>query len=301
MRSNPFLRLLIAIPLCGLFVAGLLGGAWLALGEPSPAAGATWFQVTKVGDAEFSGAPDEPFFLLALGNDGRTDADKGLGDAVHVIGVNPAARQATILNVPRDTQAPSGDKINAYHSLQGLPGTVDELNRMMGIEIGYAVTTNFPGFVDMVNEIGGIDVNVPIAMDDKDSGAVFPAGPQRLNGEGVLAVSRNRKDYPVEGDVKRSENQGLIIISALGTLRAQNPGDAGALRFASILAKHVVTENVPLIDMYRLGRLGLSIDPANVKNVNVPVGTGSGTNLTLTGDAQSLFADFADDGILQTH
>jgi len=38
-----------------------------------------------------------------------------------------------------------------------------------------------------------------------------------------------------------------------------------------------------------------------VKNIVVPVGSGAGSNLQLTGDAPSLFADFADDGILQTH
>ena len=63
-----------------------------------------------MGDAKYSGSPTEPFFFLALGNDGRSNADKGLGDAIHVIGVNPAAQQATIINVPRDTTAPGGDK-----------------------------------------------------------------------------------------------------------------------------------------------------------------------------------------------
>ena len=120
-----------------------------------------WFQVTNTGTTEFSGSPDAPFFFLVLGNDGRSDADKGLGDAIHVVGVNPAAHSASILNVPRDTQAPGGDKINAAHALNGLPGIVKELNAMMGIQIQYAITTNFPGFIDMVDQIGGIDVNIP--------------------------------------------------------------------------------------------------------------------------------------------
>ena len=123
--NRPIARLLLVIPLCGLLVAGLLSAAWLALGSPTPARGATWFKVTQFGDAQYDGSPNEPFFFLALGNDGRTDADKGLGDAIHVVGVNPATHQATILNVPRDTTAPSGDKINAYHALQGLPGIAD--------------------------------------------------------------------------------------------------------------------------------------------------------------------------------
>jgi LCP family protein required for cell wall assembly len=298
---NPLVRLLLAIPMCGLLVAGLLGAAWLAIGQPNPAAGATWFQVTKVGDAQFSGAPTEPFFFLALGNDARSDADKGLGDAIHVFGVNPATHTATVLNVPRDTQAPSGDKINAYHSLNGLPGMVEQLNQMMGINIQYAITTNFPGFIAMVNAIGGIDVNLPEAHKDTQySGAEFPAGPQHVDGDQALAISRNRHQWTT-GDIERTSNQAQVILDTLAMLRAKQTGDAGTLGLVATLAKHVTTENVSLTDLYRLGRLALTIDPATVKNVTVPVGSGAGTELQLTGDAQSLFADFADDGILQTH
>jgi LCP family protein required for cell wall assembly len=306
MLRHPAVRLLVAIPLCGMIVAGLLSVAWLALGRPTPAKGAIWFQVTDTSTSEFSGAPTEPFFFLALGNDARTDEDKGLGDAIHVIGVNPASRQATILNVPRDTQAPGGDKINAYHALDGLPGFVEQINQMMGITIQYAVTTNFPGLSTMVDSIGGIDINLPPMTEgdgqwnDTATGAVFQPGPQHMNGEQVLALSRDRHDFEVTGDVSRSSTQALVIISALATLRAQNPGDAGTLRLATLLARHVVTENVALTDMYRLGRLALSIDPATIKSITIPVGQGGGTNLTITGEGPALFADFADDGIVQS-
>lgn len=297
---RPWVRLLVTIPLCGGLVAGLLAGAWLALGRPNPASGTTWFQVQKVGEAHFSGAPDQPFFFLALGNDGRADTDPGLGDAIHVIGVNPAAGQATIINVPRDTQAPAGQKINSYHSLHGLPGIVDQLNQMMGVRISYAITTNFPGFIGMIDEVGGIDVNVPRALHDTFSGAFFEPGPQHLTGDQALRLSRDRHDYS-EGDIARTGNQALVIISALATLRAQNPGAVGTARLVAILGRHIRMLNVDLTELFRLGRLALSIDPANVRNVTIPVGSGSGTNLTVTAAAQSLFADFRDDAMLQNH
>ncbi len=301
MRRTPLLTRLVAlITACGVLVAGLLAVTWLALGKPTPAKGEIWFQVTDVGgDAQYIAAPEQPFFFLALGNDDRTEENQGLGDAIHVIGVNPALGQATILNVPRDTTAPGGGKINGFHSLQGLPGITAQLNQMMGIQIQYAVTTSFPGFIAMVDAIGGIDVNVPTAMNDGDSGASFQPGPQRVNGTQALAFSRDRKDF-LNGDITRTANQGLLILSALATLRAQNPGDAGTIRLAAILAKHVRAENVSLVDMFRLGRLGLSIDPAAVKSITIPVGSGSGTNLALASGASALFADFADDAVVQT-
>jgi polyisoprenyl-teichoic acid--peptidoglycan teichoic acid transferase len=309
--KHPLMRLLLVIPMCGALVATLLTAAWLVVGQPTPAKGAVWFDVTNVGDSEYSAAPDKPFFFLALGNDGRTDADKGLGDAIHVVGVNPQAHQATIINVPRDTQAPSGDKINAYHSLQGLPGIIGELNRMMGIQIQYAVTTNFPGMSSMVDEIGGIDVNIPPILPTQDSrgaggdqtyndsftGANFQPGPQHLNGTQVLAFSRDRHDFNLTGDVARTANQALVIVSALATLRAQNPGDGGALHLVSILARHVRMENVDLTELWRLGRYALTIDPATITTCTTPVGSGSGSNLVLTGAANALFADFAADGV----
>ena len=307
MHRNPVLRLLLVIPVCGMLVAGLLAAAWLALGRPQPADGAVWFQVTGTGTAEFSQSPETPFFFLALGTDARTDADKGLGDAIHVVGVNPVTKQATILNVPRDTQAPGGDKINASHALNGLPGIISQLNQMMGIQIQYAVSANFPNLIGMVNDIGGIDINLPPVTEgdgtwsDTDSGAVFQPGPQHMSGEQVLALSRDRKDFEITGDVARSGNQALVIVSALATLRAQNPGDAGTIKLAATLANHVVTENVSLVDLFRLGRLALSIDPVNVRSVTIPVGGGSGTNLSVGAGAASLFQDFADDAVLQAH
>jgi hypothetical protein len=91
-----------------------------------------------------------------------------------------------------------------------------------------------------------------------------------------------------------------VIISALATLRASNPSDAATMILVTTLAKHVRVHNVDLTGLWRLGRLALTIDPANVKNITIPTGGGSGTNLVLGPGAQELFADFADDGVVQS-
>ena len=61
------MTLLVAAPLvCGLLLAGGIAAAWLALGEPVPAHGAVWFQVTKLGAARatvvvvFDAEPEPP-------------------------------------------------------------------------------------------------------------------------------------------------------------------------------------------------------------------------------------------------
>ena len=308
MRLRIALRLLVTIPLSGVVIASILSAGWLVLGSPTVARGTTWFSITKVGDSEFIGAPDQPFFTLVLGNDSRSiSEDTGLGDAIHVIGVNPATGQASILNVPRDTEAPGGGKINAFNSNGGLPAMVEQLNRMMGIEIKYAITTNFTGFMAMVDEIGGIDIDVPPVTEgdgkwnDDNTGAFFEPGPQKFNGSQALAFSRDRYDFETTGDVTRSANQARLIIAALATLRAQNPGDTGTLKLAATLARHVTTQNLSLSEIYRLGRLALTVDPTVIKNLTIPVGGGSGTNLSVGAGASELFSDFADDATLQNH
>jgi hypothetical protein len=63
----------------------------------------------------------------------------------------------------------------------------------------------------------------------------------------------------------------------------------------------VKLDGIGMRDLFALGQLSLAIDPANVKNVVLPVGSGSGSNLVKTADAEPLLADLADDGVLQSH
>jgi polyisoprenyl-teichoic acid--peptidoglycan teichoic acid transferase len=299
MMRRPFSRFLIALPICTMLLLGTFGAGWLFL-DDQVAEGSTWFQVTAVGDAQYSGAPDKPFFILILGNDGRSDADKGLGDAIHVVGVDPVKHRATFINVPRDTTAPAGDKINAYHALQGLPGIVGQLNQMMGIQISYAITTNFPHFTQMVDAIGGIHINIQQAHSDQDfSGANFSVGPARINGSQALAFSRNRHDW-IDGDITRSTNQAYLIISALAMLRQQNAGDARTMELVALLARHVRLQNLDLAGLFRLGRLALTIDPVAIKNITIPTGGGGGSNLVIGPGGAELFADFRDDGYVES-
>ncbi len=165
--------MLVAAPVvCGLVVAGLLASAWLALGRPTPAAGAVWLQVAKLAGAEYTDAPDQPFFVLVVGTGARSDDpneqhdDPGLADAIHVIGINPALRSATILDIPRDTEGPTGAKLNSYivnsNDNFGLRAQADAVSSVTGLPITYVVRANFPNFVQMIDEIGGIDVDDPL-------------------------------------------------------------------------------------------------------------------------------------------
>ncbi|HEY8216674.1 MAG TPA: LCP family protein [Acidimicrobiia bacterium] len=294
---TPVVRLIAIISLSGLLMASVVSAAWLAWGPTLPA-GAAFLRVERVSSSQFTGAPNRPFFFLALGNDSREPGANGLGDSIHVIGINPATKQGTMLNVPRDTEAPDGGKINSYHSQGGLPGFVDQLNKMMGIHIDYAITTDFPRFINMVNAIGGIAINLPYDLTDGDySGSDFRPGQQGVDGDQALAIARDRHDFERQGDRQRTWNAGLVILSALATLRSHQPSAEDTVQLIATLISGVTTDNVSPQELFHLGRLALSIDPANISNCTIPTGGGAGTNLGVAPEAAALFADFADDGV----
>jgi len=302
-RPRTVLLTLIGPPLCGVLVACLVIAAWVATGLPI-AKGETWFTIQKVppaaGASFTSGQPDQVQFFLVVGNDSRDPNGVGLGDAIHVIGVNPGAKAATIIDIPRDTSVGGAGKINSILANGGLSQFTQAISRFVGVPIKFSMTTNFAGFTDMVDELGGIDINVQEPMHDVDSGADFDPGPQKLNGPGALAFSRDRHSFAA-GDISRTANQGYLIITALQNFQQRATGPAGVLTALGNLGRHVQMENVSFQEMYRLGRLVLTIDPANIKSVVIPTGGGSGTNLTPGAGIDSLFADFRDDGVLQSH
>jgi LCP family protein required for cell wall assembly len=309
-RRRALTLLLVGPLLCGLVLAGGITAAWLVLGKPVPASGAVWFQVTKLGTARNVGGPQQPFFVLALGTGARSDDpsqspdDPGLADAVHVIGINPALKSATILDIPRDTEGPGGNKINSY--IVNNPGPndlrteADAVQSIVNVPISWVIRVNFPHFQQMVDEIGGIDVNIPTAMDDDFSGAHFVAGPAHLNGAQALEFARDRHSFD-NGDLTRTSNQGLLILSALQTLQAKHPSLGDTVHLVATLGRHTKLDGVGITDLFHMGSLALTFDAANIKNVVLPVGAGPGSNLIKSPDADGLLADFADDGVLQSH
>ncbi len=307
-KRHTLLFVLVGPLLCGMLVAMLVCAAWLVVGLPIPAKGDIWFRVVKVppaGQASFtSNTPTGVQFFLVVGNDARDRSDRngiGLGDALHIIGVNPAAHAATIIDIPRDTSLEGETKINSVLATQGLTAMTHTVSDFLGVPITFAMTTNFDDFINMVDEMGGIDLNVQQPMHDlENSGSDFEPGPQHLLGDDALKFARDRHSFS-DGDLRRTENQGYLIISALQTIQQHNPGPAGTLNLLGILGRHVQIENANLIDLYRLGRLVLTIDPANIKNVVIPTAASSSTNLSPAPGVQDLFADFRDDAILQSH
>jgi LCP family protein required for cell wall assembly len=290
----------------GLLSLVSLSGGGLALAASTTT---TTIALHKVDQAHFSVKPDQPVFILALGIDGRLGVGGERSDAIHVIGVNPGQGSATILDIPRDTwvQIPGHgmDKINAAYTDGGPGGAAETVEALTGAHIRFVLTTTFDGFPKMVDELGGLPINVPYPMHDPFSGSHFDPGLHYFGGLDSFAFVRDRHST-TNGDLDRTGNQGAAIVAALSQLRSQGASGNPAKVFKALatLGRNTQLTNVGVLDLYNLGKLALSIDPAKVRNVVIPAGTGTvgAQDVVFAAPAAgSLFADFRDDAVLESH
>ncbi len=296
-------RTLVAATAVLLAAAVVVAMTWAA---PPSRAEAT-FTVHRLEKAQFTPQTrTDPFFVLLIGNDARAGLDGVRGDSLHVIGINPAAHSAAILNIPRDTYVDipglGKAKINDAYRQGGFAKQVETVSAFTGISFAFVVETNFDGFQNLVNDMGGLQVDVPYAMFDKNSGADFQAGRVHMTGSGALSFARNR--HIPNGDIARTENQGLLLLGALGRAREVAQSPVAKLHLVALMARHTHVDGVSIRDLFSLVDLGLTFDPATVRNVTSPslIGkVGAADVVFAAPSAASLFEDFRDDAVLQNH
>jgi LCP family protein required for cell wall assembly len=285
-------------------VVAVVGG--LAASWSFVSASANVFHITKTAAGTNEWTPGQPLFVLLLGSDFRPGAGCGCSDAVHVVGIPAGGGQATFINVPRDSRVDVPGhglmKITEAMSAGGPQLTAQTVSEWMGVPITYTIVTEFDGLSSMVDEFGGITVNVPERMDDSFTQVHLDPGPVPMDGDLALRFARSR--HVTGGDYQRTQNQALLVLSALGEIRAAGTSPADTVRYLGILARHTTLEGMSTADLFRLARVAVAIDPANVKSVLVPSSGAliGGTSYVIpTADAPGLFADFADDAILESH
>lgn len=249
--------------------------------------------------------PAHLVFILVAGSDARPHEDltQTRADSIHLLAVNPQTREGTVLGIPRDSwvEIPGRGrgKINDALARGGPDLLAATVRRLTGLPVDYYVLTGFPGFTKMVDELGGVDVLVERRMNDRWSGARFERGWHRMNGAQALAFSRNRNDV-ANGDFSRSENQGLVILSALAKMRAEIADDGDLARWIGVMLRYVRLD-MPRDHLPILGALARRLDPARLRNVVAPgrLGTaGRASVVYLTKAAAALFADLRADAVV---
>ena len=293
------------------FLAAALA-AWVAgsaLGTPpSPHASATGLSIGRAGEASHLPAlsSSEPIFILALGSDARPGevVERQRADSIHLIGINPERRRATIVGFPRDAwvEIPGHgtNKINNAMTMGGPPLVVETVESLTGVEIDYYALTSFSGLIGMINAVGGVQVDVPYDISDGYARAYLEEGVQRLTGAQVLQFSRARHDVP-NGDFSRSQNQGRVFLGALAQFRTEFAKDPGRLLEWAAAGLRNLKTDLSIQEALALAFTAVEIRKTDVRNIVVPgtIGTVEGLSVVLLSKpAESLFADLRDDGVV---
>lgn len=240
----------LALPTGAVAVGAILHRGWVA-----PSYGTDGLLVLLVIGSDV-GPPTRPGNLM-----------NGRSDAIHIVAVDPRAKRATIVDIPRDSWIAQA-KVNDHMRIGGPPRLEGVLEAYTGIDIDFWILTSFLGLEQMVDGLGGIDVVVDQPMSDPFSGSNFAPGPQRMDGRQALAFTRDRQSVR-GGDLGRTRHQGDLLRFAHIQVRAHHADLASLVRLVALLRRTTVS-NIPAGDLPLLASLAVEIDPAAV--LQVPLG-----------------------------
>lgn len=173
--------------------------------------------------------------VLLIGTDAAPGRKAVLTDVIMVVSIDPVARTAVMISVPRDTgyvpmpdrrlfaDALYPDKVNGiwgnasanpaiwcpdladHPDACGLRTLQRSIGLYVGLDIGHYALIDMAGFADMIDALGGVDLCLPGRLVDplfdgtlrnkSGKGLVLEAGCRRYDGIDALAYARSRKGW----------------------------------------------------------------------------------------------------------
>jgi LCP family protein required for cell wall assembly len=230
----------------GFLLAGLLGlGAYFlpVLQVASSTTGSGY-----VRDLDPRQRTAAPFTVLLLGSDddAKFPPDRLNTQSMILVRVDPTAKQATMLSIPRDLWVPipnQGEgKISTAYQLGGAPAAIAAVETNFGVHIDHYVWIGLNGLVKLVDQLGGVNVIVtnPV-MDDFYPSDLTPGGypydyyrvavlPGAAHLDGVHALQYVRSRHgDLRGDFARSERQQQVLLAMKGQASRLNVADLPTL------------------------------------------------------------------------
>lgn len=284
------------------WIAGTLVGS---VGAPTPAGAVPIFTIGRAHADHFPPTSSaDPVFVLVLGSDARpgTPVDQGLADSIHILGINPEKKRATVYGIPRDSwvELSTGgmNKINAAMPPGGPEAMIATVENLTGITFDYYALTGFNGFSKAVNDIGGLEVT--LEEDVQADAQTFEAGEHTFTGSEALHFARTRHYLP-RGDFDRSLNQGFLMISAFEQFKGDFRKDPAAVFEWLGAGLRNLETTVSIDELTSLAFLGDIMKPERVVNM-----VAYGTTATIDGKStvqldpgnQALWQDMAADGYI---
>jgi len=180
----------------------------------------------------------QPMNILLLGTDTRPGISSSRTDALVVVHLDPQARYASMLTLPRDlwVSIPGHGqaRVNAAYPIGELqigegygPALAKQtVGDLLGITIDRFVLIDLTGFKALIDQIGGVTIDVPAALDDpaypsddfKTIAVHFDAGLQHMDGERALIYARTRH---ADSDFGRNRRQQQVLMAIFEQVRAQ--------------------------------------------------------------------------------
>lgn len=218
--------------------------------------------------------------VLAIGSDlgpphRPGDPRHGRADGVHLLAVDPRARRATVVDIPRDTLV-AGRKLSDQLFFLGPDGFTAMMSQFTGVQIDYWALMTFRSIENVVDGLGGVEVHVTQPMRDAFSGSNFAPGYQRLAGHQALSYVRDRKSV-AGGDFGRSANHGNLMRFVHAQARTARHDLPAMGRMLALFTRNT-DSNIPPSLLLPLGRLALEIEPTAIRQISLrgPLGTGPG-------------------------
>jgi LCP family protein required for cell wall assembly len=176
-------------------------------------------------------APSKPFTLLLLGSDddAKFAPDRFNTQSMILVRVDPAARQATMLSIPRDLWVPipahGTGKISTAYQMGGSQLAISAVEANFHVHVDDYAWIGLNGLVKLIDRIGGVDMMLtnPVMDDfypsDINSNdpyayhrvALLP-GAVHLDGVDALEYVRSRH-ADLRGDFGRSERQQQLLVA----------------------------------------------------------------------------------------
>ena len=184
--------------------------------------------------------PGMPYYVLALGSDGRDDVAGERSDTMILIRIDFWGGKVTMLSIPRDTMIEldgyGTQKINAAYAFGGPGGAVRAVSELCGVGVNHVAVVHLDELAGLVDYLGGVTVDVPeAAYDPEHTGIDIGAGTQTLDGATAVAWARTRYGY-ARGDFQRQENQRILMQAIINRMLSLSSREVpGALEYVGDL------------------------------------------------------------------
>ena len=199
-------------------------------------------------------------------------------DALMLLTLDPVARTAGLLSIPRDLYVPlpgrGQDRINTAHAYGGPTYVMQTVEYNFGIPVRYYVRLNFASAVRLIDLAGGVEIYNERDIDDPDfpdeaygyDPFRLPAGWHRLDGRSALKYVRTRHGG---SDFDRLRRQQQVVTALREALRNNSALSASLQQLPQILQSlgSAIETNLSTIQIAQLALLAREIPDERIARV----------------------------------